>query len=251
MNVALLVSPHLDDVAFSCGGIAARLARHNWRVVVATLFTRSVHPASGFALECQRDKGLPDDVDYMALRRAEDIAAMDELDADFVHLDFPEAPHRGYASVAALFGSLRDDDPSSSIANELDKIVQQRNPTLVLGPQGCGGHVDHLLAIKAMRGLAPRATRGFYRDTPYVIRNREAEPYVQANVRVTCPLDPEDLATKQRAACCYRSQIGFQFGGADEACVALASLAEREADGRGYAERLMGETDALLALLPA
>ena len=95
-RTALLVSPHLDDAAFSCGGLAAMLARAGWRVVIATLFTRSVHPATGFALACQRDKGLADEVDYMALRRAEDVSAVACLGAEAWHGDLPEAPHRGY-----------------------------------------------------------------------------------------------------------------------------------------------------------
>ena len=251
MKTALLISPHLDDVAFSCGGLAAQLAHRDWRVVVVTVFTKSVHPAQGFALECQRDKGLPDHLDYMALRRAEDVAAMRELGAGFVHLDFPEAPHRGYENVAALFGPLRDDDAPSRIADQLADVVARWSPGLVLGPQGCGAHVDHRLTIAAMQGLAPQAARGFYRDTPYVIRDPQAEPSVRAGIRVTYELTTEALAMKQRAACCYRSQLSFQFGGADEACAALASLAQREADGLGYAERLLGETDALSALLQA
>ena len=46
-RTALLLSPHFDDAAFSCGGTAATLAASGWDVVVATAFTRSVHPATG------------------------------------------------------------------------------------------------------------------------------------------------------------------------------------------------------------
>ena len=75
MPTALALSPHLDDAAFSCGGLLHGLARDGWRVVMATLFTASVDRPSGFALACQTDKGLGAEVDYMRLRRAEDDAA--------------------------------------------------------------------------------------------------------------------------------------------------------------------------------
>ncbi len=71
---ALFLSPHLDDVAFSCGGTLVGLAAGGWETHLATAFTASVPDPQGFALACQLDKGLGPEVDYMALRRAEDHA---------------------------------------------------------------------------------------------------------------------------------------------------------------------------------
>ena len=72
MPTALFLSPHLDDVAFSCGGALLRLTDDpDWRVVLCTVFTASVPDPQGFALRCQTDKGIPAEVDYMALRRTE------------------------------------------------------------------------------------------------------------------------------------------------------------------------------------
>ncbi len=68
-RTALALSPHLDDAAFSAGGTLHALGRAGWRVVVATIFTRSMPEPQGFALRCQTDKGLAPDIDYMALRR--------------------------------------------------------------------------------------------------------------------------------------------------------------------------------------
>ena len=251
---ALLVSPHLDDAAFSCGGIAAALARAGWHVVIATLFTRSVHPATGFALECQRDKGVPDSVDYMALRRAEDVEAVAKLGASFLHLDLPEAPHRGYGSARALFEAPRTDDAVAPVASSLACAVASCSPALVLAPLGCGGHVDHVRTIDAVLALDDRhVALGFYRDTPYVIRDPDARPDRRveaiAPYAVTCPLDARDLAAKQDAACCYRSQLGFQFGGADAARGALAALARRDAGEDGYAERLLARDPSLAKLV--
>ena len=96
MPTALVLSPHLDDAAFSCGGTVAQLADAGWRSVMVTAFTATVLPATGFALACQLDKGLGPEVDYMALRREEDRAAAVILGvADLRWLDLPEAPHRG------------------------------------------------------------------------------------------------------------------------------------------------------------
>jgi LmbE family N-acetylglucosaminyl deacetylase len=65
MPVALALSPHLDDAAFSCGGTLALLARRGWQVVLCTVFTASVDNPTGFALACQADKGVGPEIDYI------------------------------------------------------------------------------------------------------------------------------------------------------------------------------------------
>ena len=129
MPTALALSPHLDDAAFSCGGLLASLAQDGWRVVMATLFTGSVADPKGFALACQLDKGLPAEADYMALRRDEDVRAATELGiAAPIHLSFREAPHRGYGSAPELFSQTRGDDAikadlAPALAGALTRIV--------------------------------------------------------------------------------------------------------------------------------
>ncbi len=90
------VSPHLDDAVFSMGGLMAALAEEGHELHLITCFTRSVPDPSGFALACQLDKGLSAEVDYMALRRQEDVVACQQLSVQPHWLDLPEAPHRGY-----------------------------------------------------------------------------------------------------------------------------------------------------------
>ncbi|MGI4956399.1 MAG: PIG-L deacetylase family protein, partial [Janthinobacterium lividum] len=153
--IALALSPHLDDAIFSCGGTLARLSAAGWRVVVATLFTRSVASPTGFALACQLDKGLPASADYMALRRDEDAAACAILGADTLWLDFAEAPHRGYASPPTLFGPLlATDDIGAAMQDAIAGLLEDTAPLLVLAPQAIGGHVDHVVVVNALRRLS-------------------------------------------------------------------------------------------------
>jgi hypothetical protein len=117
---AVAVSPHLDDAVFSAGGTLAALAAAGWRVRVVTCFTASVADPSPFALSTQLDKGLGAEIDYMALRRAEDAAALQRLGAEPVHLPLPEAPHRGYTSAPDLFaGQHADDDVTGPLTEAL------------------------------------------------------------------------------------------------------------------------------------
>ncbi len=248
MPTALFLSPHLDDAVFSCGGLLAQLGDAGWRTAMVTAFTATVLPASGFALACQLDKGLAADVDYMALRRAEDAEAAAILGvADLRWLGLPEAPHRGYGSAAELFGGVHAaDDIWRPLATSIAALLAELRPDLVLGPQGLGGHVDHLQMIRAIRHAGGDARVAFYRDTPYAIRNPDAQPDAQPHAQPGVVLDGESvvpiaagLDRKIRASCAYASQIGFQFQGPAALARALHAFAIREGQGRP-AERFLG-----------
>ncbi|MHC2104850.1 PIG-L deacetylase family protein [Methylobacterium sp. CM6246] len=219
MPIALALSPHLDDAAFSCGGLLASLAREGWHVVMATLFTGSVADPTGFALACQLDKGLSAAIDYMALRRAEDIQAAAALGiAPPRHLPFREAPHRGYGSAPELFSETRVEDAiAADLAPALAALIAAERPDLVLAPQAIGGHVDHVQAVRALRGLDGLPPILWWRDFPYTVREaapREPLAALFAGLPAhRMSLDPEAQARKRAACAAYGSQIGFQFGG--------------------------------------
>jgi len=197
---ALFVSPHLDDAVFSAGAVIERLEAHT---ILLTVFTGSVADPQGFALACQTDKGIAPEVDYMALRRAEDERAAEILGVDeVVHLGLLEAPHRGYGTAEALFGPLRD-------AIELHLPPADA----VCVPQGIGGHVDHLAVIAA---VGDRATHR-WRDLPYGLRAPD-----EGGGEAVAP-----TPRKLDACAAYASQLGFQFGGEAAMRAALGGVPER------------------------
>jgi LmbE family N-acetylglucosaminyl deacetylase len=224
---AVAVSPHLDDAVFSAGGTLAVLATAGWRVRVVTCFTASVADPSPFALSTQLDKGLAADVDYMALRRAEDAAALALLGAEPVHLPLAEAPHRGYTSAPDLFaGRHADDDVAEPLAAALTPHV--RDADLVLAPQAIGDHVDHRAVVDVVAALRPDAL--FWRDTPYVLRRPEAPAWRGVPCGVEQPVDvAAHLGAKAAAARSYATQVGFQFGGPERVAPDLETLARQEA----------------------
>lgn len=244
MPVALFMSPHLDDVAFSCGGLAALLADQGWETVLVTAFTRSVVPATGFALACQLDKGLAPGADYMALRRAEDRAAGDILGFASVRwLDLLEAPHRNYDSAAALFGPLgASDSVPVELTAQFMGLAAELQPALVLAPQGLGNHVDHQQVVAGVTRSFPADITAFYRDTPYAIRDPEAAalPGVPVGTPSIVPIAAA-LERKIAAAQAYASQIGFQFGGPAPLAAALRDFAVQEGGGQP-AERFCGRS---------
>lgn len=217
MTRILAVSPHLDDAVFSAGGTLAEHAMAGDTVTVATCFTGNVARPTGFALACQLDKGLGPEVDYMALRRAEDAQACAHIGAEPLHLPLLEAPHRGYGGAPALFGArLADDDVLPDLAAALEQVAAELRPELVYGPFGVGGHIDHLAVREAMERVFAGVPVAWWEDYPYAMREPAAPPGI---IRRT--LSAGAARCKLAGTLAYRSQLGFQFGGAEGAVRAL------------------------------
>ncbi len=233
LPAARIVSPHHDDVAFSCGAAFAALAAGGWEAHLVTVFARTVPDPRGFALECQTSKGLAPEVDYMAVRRAEDAAAARALGAASVRwLAHAEAPHRGYHSAPALFAGVHDADRDAwrAVADDLARLADELAPALVFAPQAVG-------ALLAARAAAARPlAAAWYRDTPYVIRHPGAgppEPLPDPDgplADLALPEDSRPLSTgrKRHACAAYATQLGFQFGGPDGLARALDEAGPRE-----------------------
>jgi LmbE family N-acetylglucosaminyl deacetylase len=222
------ISPHLDDAAFSVGGLLASRARAGDRVTIVTCFTGNVAEPTGFALACQLDKGLGPEVDYMALRRAEDHAACAVIGATAVHLPLLEAPHRGYARAPELFAARRDDDamlaPLSAVLAEQIALL---SPDLLLGPLAIGNHVDHWLVRDALETCG--APILLWEDWPYLTRAADRRTDRPALVH---PLDDADRAARIAMCAAYASQLGFQFGSLEAMETAVRAVeAERLFDG--------------------
>jgi LmbE family N-acetylglucosaminyl deacetylase len=169
-------------------------------------------------------------------------------------LDLPEAPHRGYHSPAALFADLLPtDDIGPELTTLLAAAVAETSPQLVFAPQGLGLHVDHRQVMLAVRAVVPPTVPVFwYRDTPYIIRQPNAlpAPELPAGLPETAlPLSEAALAAKIAASQAYASQLGFQFGNAEQVRVKLTQLASEEAQAAGLApaaERFAGQTELAL-----
>ena len=208
----LAVSPHLDDVVFSCGGY---LLQQSEAFTVVTVFTGSVAKPTGFALACQMDKGLDATVDYMALRRAEDRRAVEILGGRAVHHDHLEAPHRGYESASALFaGPLAQD---AGIVDATYRTLAQHvdgQITEVLYPIGAGNHVDHLqviAAVERLRSANPNIRFRQYYDMPYTRKFPQRSPSTDGAEVLELPAGV--MERKVRACAAYTTQLAFQFGG--------------------------------------
>ncbi|KQO77846.1 PIG-L family deacetylase [Methylobacterium sp. Leaf88] len=234
MPTALALSPHLDDAAFSCGGLLHALGRAGWQVEIVTVFTASVANPTRFALACQTDKGLGPEIDYMDLRRAEDAAAVAALLlAPPRHWPFREAPHRGYGSAPELFGAVRAEDTIvPDLTRAIRALLAETAPDLVLAPQGIGGHVDHVQVVRALDAAEPTAPILWWRDFPYTVRDQTPKEPLRPRFadlpETEFRFGPEGRVAKGAACAAYATQLGFQFGGPEGLARRLAQEDGRE-----------------------
>ncbi len=203
----LAVSPHLDDAVMSCGAVVARYPG----TVVATVFAgrpRARNELTDGLTEWDRASGFGPGDDVIGCRRAEDRAALRELGAEPVWLDFRDAQYRDPGDGAR--GAHEIDE----IARAIVAVIDGYGAATVLAPLGLF-HDDHRDTRRAcLRAMTrcPGPSWLFYADSPYrglpgemddaldELRDRGVEPHVAARV-------PVDQDRKERAVRCYRSQL--------------------------------------------
>jgi LmbE family N-acetylglucosaminyl deacetylase len=228
------LAPHLDDAVLSCGATIHRQTAAGEQVLVITFFAGEPPagvPLSSFALVQHGYWGNPPRP--MALRCAEDLAALTLLGAEAQHLDYLDAVYRAgpdgqwlYMEEDALFGTVHAQDPLAPergmlLADHLVELIPADTHTAVYAPLGAGRHVDHQVVHVAARLLGDKGYQvGCYEDYPY----SEWPGAVDAALAVagaghwsleTRPVDPSDLAAKVSAVAYYRSQMSILFGGAE------------------------------------
>ncbi|MBL8929571.1 MAG: PIG-L family deacetylase [Kineosporiaceae bacterium] len=206
----LVLSPHLDDAALSCGGVLTGLSG-DVRASVATFFTTAgadpLPTRSGRAfLAVAHRAGAPGEPDPLfAARRAEDLEALSPW-AEVVHVGLtdgifrrrrapvPRALARRVPELVHVYRTYRFGLAAGRVARADHECPRQvgdwirqwvadhaGGDHLVLAPLGAGGHVDHVLVRDAACAAVPADRLGFYADHPYVL---------------TSPPDPEFLTSR-------------------------------------------------------
>jgi LmbE family N-acetylglucosaminyl deacetylase len=211
----IVISPHLDDAVFSCGGMIAYWCRQGEVVTILTIFSASPPPGvlSPFAKTLHDRWGLGSDP--LAGRRQEDTLASERLGCGWQHLEFPDCIYRSNPvsgqpvidSAADLFAPVQEGELPliHQVAQRLAELVP--SGARVLSPLGVGGHVDHRIARAAVESLG--VINFYYADFPYSAAHPETVTSLLPDGSVETLFDfrGADIANWQHAAWHYRSQI--------------------------------------------
>jgi len=257
----IVLSPHLDDAALSCGGgIAAATAGGRTCLVVTVC---AGIPPAGFpfdagARDLHRRWGLSD-ADAVQRRRDEDATALTVLAADGRWLDVldgqyrrsdPRRPlrvrwHQRWQRLGRALGRTprpaREPGIVTAMVAALRPLAQQWPHADWWVPLGVGGHGDHRAVHDAALALRLPQLR-CYEDYPYVavpgaLAARLAE--IGPGWRPELLPIATTLDRKIVAIAAYTSQVPSLFaGGATDMPAAVAAYAAGLDPARGACERL-------------
>lgn len=218
----IVLSPHLDDAALSCGGQIARRTAAGQRVLIVTLTAGDVPNGTLPPFAAAHHASWQLEADAVARRRAEDRTACARLGADALHWPLPDCIYRRapdgaplYNNDDELFGGLHPHE-QPLLAQVAAWIAALPPAHLLLAPLALGNHADHWLTRHAAeQAAAPRLA--YYEDYPYVQRHGLGEAVAPATAwRATLfPLNAAAIDARLAAVSAYRSQIVHLFGTAD------------------------------------
>ncbi len=265
MTKHIYLSPHLDDAVLSCGGAIHRHATAGDPVLVITFLTgeAAAHGVTGtlspFALLQHRYWGDPPHP--MALRRAEDVAALTLLKADWYHVGYLDAVYRAdaggrwlYTDLETLLGQVQSGDPLASAHADLITQVlgfaRHAIDPVIYAPLAVGRHVDHQIVHAVARQLVSRGCRvAFYEDYPYAGQPGASDAALAAGGAgdwrlEIIHLDPADVAAQVSAVDYYRSQLGTLFRGTEAMPSQVWGFAASRSPEVGLSERIWWPPEA-------
>lgn len=228
----IVLSPHLDDAALSCGALMLHAVGRT-SVTVVTFFTEADREPHTFSARrylqqvAVRDAGA-----LYQQRREEDRAALEPVGITCVHVGLAEALFRHRPGrIRSLAGRVlpefdhiypiyRTHITSGRVAaadagtlQYVSEVIRQRagsGPSMVLAPLGVGKHVDHILVRSAAEHSGTRVL--YYSDFPYNYRQAAQDDFVQRN-HLTEITWSRLIEAKVKMVRAYHTQVGALFEG--------------------------------------
>ncbi|MEK9495542.1 PIG-L family deacetylase [Photorhabdus sp. P32] len=178
--IHLFLSPHLDDVALSAGGLIHKLVSENQKVVVLTFFTGYDENLTSHYLHSAGNDNMNSFIKFYSKRANEDIAFCNKLSAIPIHGKILDCIYRTdqygepmYTNSAMIYsGLIHKSDYASDMAQDLiDKTLLNYQPDYIYAPLGIGRHVDHIIINNLVNNI--KGSHKFkillYEDFPYVL----------------------------------------------------------------------------------
>lgn len=209
----IFISPHLDDVALSIGGIVNSLVNKKIDTEIWTFFSGSPDDEnlSDFALSLHKRWELP--WNAPKIRRLEDINACKALGARYEHFNLPDCIYRKDQDgnpIVKEEDDLYQPIPSSQqfLVNKISDEINCKvtNEDIIVSPMGIGNHIDHRIIVAAIKHLSFFSLL-FYEDYPYVVKSNSSGMDNSKLTPIKFELEEENIKTWHAAIAAYQSQI--------------------------------------------
>jgi LmbE family N-acetylglucosaminyl deacetylase len=227
----IYLSPHLDDVALSIGGLLWTQSQAGISVSVWTICAGDA-PAGQFSpfaesLQNRWDTGA----DSMSIRRGEDLESCSLMGAEAVHFNIPDCIYRRssknntllYDSEQALWSPVHPDEGPliNKIAAEMAGKLESDDR--VVCPMTLGKHVDHRLTRLAAEHIGIELL--FYPDYPYVLRDKYTYIFDE-EAAIQVKISERALLAWQAAVAAHQSQISTFWHDLNEMRLAIRSYSQ-------------------------
>lgn len=228
----IYLSPHLDDVALSAGGLLWEQVLAGDTVSILTVFAGDPAPGpfSAFA-ESLHARWAVEPETAIAARRAEDMAACKILGAKYQHLSIPDCIYRMseytgkhlYASEESLFADVHASE--KMLIGKLSQMLKQVVAKTIqfVCPLALGNHVDHQVVRFAAERLGTDLL--YYADYPYLLENPDWETIDLS--MVTNPISEKGITVWQNSVEAYHSQISTFWRDTTEMALAIQAYAQK------------------------
>jgi len=220
---AIYLSPHLDDVALSCGGQIFQRTQAGEQVLIVSVTAGDPMETavSTYAQSLHNRWELISD--SVAGRRAEDMVACRRLGADFLHWDILDCIYRTdeksgtpfYESDEELFGTVHATDKTQLLAHLTQRMQQLPATQELVVPLGIGNHVDHQLIRIVAEAVFSQNVIYYYEDYPYA-QSPDALVTVIPDDKhgwqcKLIPLSMNDIEARISAIIAFNSQLSTFF----------------------------------------
>jgi LmbE family N-acetylglucosaminyl deacetylase len=208
------LSPHLDDVAFSCGGLIWEQVRRGQKVAVWTICAGDPLPGPLSAFAQSLHERWEAGREAVSQRRSEDMRACQRMGAAWRHFPIPDCIYRKslesgeglYTSEEELFGEIHPEE--QGLVERVSQMLKGWLPdgAKVVCPLGLGGHVDHRLTRSGAEGTGKALW--YYADYPYIQRESvQIEEKTRGMSGEILRLSEAGLEAWVEAAAAYASQM--------------------------------------------
>jgi len=219
----IYLSPHFDDVAFSCGGLVWEQIQSGEEVSILTVCAGEppAGPISPYAQSLlDRWETGPNAV---SVRNAENVLSSQILGATAINLTIPDVIYRRSPvdgtpiceSDADLTAGLRPEEIQliDNLRDDLEENIPMDSE--IVSPLALGGHVDHCLVRAAVEKLG--RTVWYYADFPYLIEVDETPQELEEELNHKLfPISERGLEIWMASIAAHSSQISTFWAGTDQ-----------------------------------
>lgn len=231
----VFLSPHLDDAAYSCGGLIHTRLTHGdsaevWTVCTADPPTGGLSPFAHMLHSRWGESQNP-----MSVRRLEDQTALEILGCTWRHLGFRDCIYRDHPlqqgpliqTAADLF--LPDPPIEEPLIAQVAETIRSyaSSDSVLVAPLGVGHHIDHHNTRLAAESLGRPLL--YYADFPYAAKDPQqiSDSLPDGATEITHPISQEGRQAWQNAIAAYTSQLSSFWSSIDQMKLAVELYAQQ------------------------